>query len=171
VSRIRWVDRRFDFAFAVDLYPELIERLRGTPARAADRLAGVPPEVLIQRSGPHWSPQEHVGHLADLDEALFLPRLDDYDRAVGTLRAADMTNRATEAAQHNARPLDTVLSRFRTTRKGVIDRLESLSAGDFARTAHHARLDRPMRLVDMLFFQAEHDDYHLASISEILRDR
>jgi hypothetical protein len=24
-----------------------------------------------------------------------------------------------------------------------------------------------MRLVDMLFFQAEHDDYHLARISEI----
>jgi hypothetical protein len=24
-----------------------------------------------------------------------------------------------------------------------------------------------MRLVDMLFFQAEHDDYHLARISEL----
>jgi hypothetical protein len=27
----------------------------------------------------------------------------------------------------------------------------------------------PMRLVDMVFFQAEHDDYHLARISELMR--
>jgi hypothetical protein len=27
----------------------------------------------------------------------------------------------------------------------------------------------PMRAVDMLFFQAEHDDYHLARITELIR--
>jgi hypothetical protein len=169
MARIKWVDRRFDFNFPVELYPELIERLRGTPARAGDRLAGVPHEVLVRRSGRHWSPQEHVGHLADLDEVLFLPRLDEYDRAVGTLRAADMTNRTTEAAQHNTRSLDAVLNRFRATRARIIDRLEALTPEDFNRTAHHPRLDRSMRLVDMTYFQAEHDDYHLASITEILR--
>jgi DinB family protein len=163
------VDRRFDFSFPVELYPELIERLRGTPARAADRLAGVRHEVLVRRAGRHWSPQEHVGHLADLDEVLFLPRLDEYDRGVGTLRAADMTNRATEAAQHNALSLDAVLRRFRATRARIIDRLEGLTGEDFTRIAHHPRLDRSMRLVDMVFFQAEHDDYHLASVTEILR--
>jgi hypothetical protein len=26
-----------------------------------------------------------------------------------------------------------------------------------------------MRLVDMLFFQAEHDDFHMARISELIR--
>jgi hypothetical protein len=26
-----------------------------------------------------------------------------------------------------------------------------------------------MRLVDMLYFQSEHDDYHLARISELIR--
>ncbi|MGH7628225.1 MAG: hypothetical protein ACREOF_02335 [Gemmatimonadales bacterium] len=30
-ARIAWAERRFDFTIPVD-YPELIERLRGTPA-------------------------------------------------------------------------------------------------------------------------------------------
>ena len=49
----------------------------------------------------------------------------------------------------------------------LVDRLESLDAEIFARSALHPRLNVQMRLVDMLFFQAEHDDYHLARISEL----
>ena len=37
------------------------------------------------------------------------------------------------------------------------------------RAAHHPRLDKPMRLIDMVFFAAEHDDQHLASITELRR--
>ena len=103
MARIKWSERRFDFSFPVELYPELLERLRGTPARLADRLAGVAPERLIRRPPRGWSIQEHAGHLADLDESLFLPRLDEYALGVATLRAADMTNQQTEAANHNAR--------------------------------------------------------------------
>lgn len=169
MARIRWVDRRFEFNFPLELFPEFIERLRGTPARVAERLANLPRDVLLRRSGRHWSVQEHAGHLADLDEALFLPRLDDYARGVTTLRAADMTNQGTEAANHNALLLEVVLTRFRATRAAILRRLEALLPEDFGRTAHHPRLDRPMRLVDMVYFQAEHDDYHLASITEILR--
>jgi hypothetical protein len=36
--------------------------------------------------------------------------------------------------------------------------------------ALHPRLAVQMRLVDMVCFHAEHDDYHLASIAEILRN-
>ncbi len=169
MTRIRWVDRRFEFTFPVELYPEFIERLRGTPARVAGRLTGVPDELLIRRSGAHWSIQEHAGHLADLDEALFLPRLTEYNHGISTLRPADMSNRATEAAQHNGFALDVVVTRFRSTRAAILDRLETLNRDAFGRTARHPRLDVPMRLVDMVYFQAEHDDYHLASITEILR--
>lgn len=170
MARIKWVDRRFEFSFPVELYPEYLERIRGTPARVADRLAGVSPRILTRRSGKRWSVQEHAGHLADLDEAIFLPRLDEYDRGLPTLRAADMTNRATEAAQHNAQTLDQVVERFRATRAAILRRLEPLGQESFARTARHPRLDMPMRLVDLVYFQAEHDDYHLASITELLRE-
>jgi len=69
MARIKWSERRFDFSFPVELYPELLERLRGTPARLAYRLAGVAPERLIRRPPRGWSIQEHAGHLADLERA------------------------------------------------------------------------------------------------------
>jgi hypothetical protein len=171
VARIKWFDRRFDFNFPVELFPEIIERVRGTPARVSERLSGLPRELLTHRVGEKWSIQEHAGHLADLDEILFLPRLEEYDRGVHTLLAADLTNRTTELAQHNRFSLEAVLHRLRSTRARILERLERLEPGAFARTARHPRLDVTMRLVDLLYFQAEHDDYHLASITTILRER
>jgi uncharacterized damage-inducible protein DinB len=169
MTRIRWFDRRFDFSFPVEVYPELIERLRGTPARVADRLMAIPDEHRVRRAGAAWSIQEHAGHLADLDISLLLPRLEEYEVGVATLRAADPANRHTEDAKHNQRSLDAVLGGLRTARETVIRRLEALEPAIFAREAMHPRLRCPMRLADLLFFHAEHDDYHLASITEILR--
>ena len=34
--------------------------------------------------------------------------------------------------------------------------------------AWHPRLDRPMRVIDLAIFAAEHDDHHLARITELL---
>jgi uncharacterized damage-inducible protein DinB len=168
-ARIAWGERRFDFTFPVDFYPELIERLRGTPARLADRLQSLTPERLVRRVNAKWSMQEHAGHLTDLDLGLFLPRLDDYLAGAKVLRAADMENAATEEAHHNARILAEVLEHARSVRRSVVDRLEGYDAEFFSRTAEHPRLRAPMRAVDMLFFQAEHDDYHLARITELIR--
>ena len=169
MARLKWSERRFDFTFPVDICPELLERLKGTPARVAERLARVAPERLVRRPGRGWSIQEHAGHLADLDEGLFLPRLDEYALGMATLRAADMTNRRTEAANHNARSLNEVLQSLRETRNRIMTRLEALDPDAFAQVAVHPRLGVPMRLVDMVYFHAEHDDYHLASIGELLR--
>lgn len=171
MTRIRWFDRRFDFSFPVEVYPELIERLRGTPARVADRLSAIPAEHRVRRVGAAWSIQEHAGHLADLDVSLLLPRLEEYEVGVATLRAADPANRQTENAKHNQRPLEALLAGLRSARETVIRRLEAFEPGIFARESMHPRLRHPMRLVDLLFFHAEHDDYHLASITEILRGR
>ena len=54
---------------------------------------------------------------------------------------------------------------FRTS---FLERLDALDGSDFARSALHPRLNKPMRLYDMLYFHAEHDDYHLATITERL---
>ena len=169
MTQIKWTDRTFNFDFPAGIYPEIIERLRGTPARAADRLAGITPSMLNRRRGNAWSVLENVGHLADLDDILFRVRLDEYERGVESLQPADMSNRTTEAANHNARTLGEVLEYFRRTRAALIERLEHLDPAVFSRTAFHPRLKVPMRLVDLMFFQAEHDDHHLATISEILR--
>jgi uncharacterized damage-inducible protein DinB len=168
MARIPWFERKFDFNFPAELYPELIERLRGTPARVEDRVKNISPTILTRRDGERWSIQENVGHLYDL-ETLFSGRLDDFDRGVATLRAADLTNRKTHDADHNAKNIEDILESFRRAREKTVKRIEGRAPEFFSRVALHPRLNKPMRVVDSLYFQAEHDDYHLARITELIR--
>ncbi len=166
-NRVPWPQRTFGFDFPVDLYPELMERLRGTPARAEEIARDVSRQVLVQRDGDSWSIQENLGHLADV-ESLFTGRLDDFDAGATTLRRADMTNRATHEARHNDRPIASVLTDLRCRREALVARLEALAPDDFGRTALHPRLGQPMRVVDMMLFHAEHDDAHFARIRVLM---
>ena len=168
-KHLKWTERTFQFTFPVAVYPEMIERLRGTPARLEDRVQAIAPAILTKRDGERWSIQENAGHLLDL-ESLFSRRLDEYLAGAKTLQAADMSNRKTYEANHNQVPLQSILTDFRKQRTNLAARLDSLDSQTFAAVAHHPRLNMPMRLVDMLFFQAEHDDFHLARISELIRE-
>lgn len=168
MQRTDWTDRKFNFDFQVGVLQYIIERLRGTPARLEDALRAYPPEVLTHRHGGEWSMQEHVGHLLDLDE-LHEGRLDDYDAKAATLRAADMSNKKTIAADHNAKPIAKLFAEFRAAREHFVAQLEAMDEAQAARTALHPRLNRQMRVVDMAYFVAEHDDLHLALVSELAR--
>ena len=168
MARPLWFERKFDFNFPVELYPEIIERLRGTPARIEERVRDVPPALLTRRDGDKWSIQENIGHLLDLDE-LFAGRFEDYEHGLEKLRAADLLNQKTHQAQHNSRPVEKILREFRHGRLALVARLESQPPEYFRRTALHPRLNTPMRVTDLLYFVAEHDDHHLARISELLR--
>ena len=165
---IKWTDRRFNFDFPAGIYPEMIERLRGTPARLEELLNGLSPETLTTQADGRWSMQENAGHLLDL-ESLISQRIDEYLAGNPTLHAADMSNRKTYEASHNSVPVTSILQAFRTARHDIVRRLESLDGDIFARAALHPRLNVQMRLIDMLFFQAEHDDHHLARISELTK--
>jgi uncharacterized damage-inducible protein DinB len=167
-QHLKWTDRKFEFTFPVEVFPEMIERLRGTPARLEDRTKSISPELLTKRDGDKWSIQENAGHLLDL-ESLVSGRLDEYIAGAKALHAADMSNRKTHEANHNQVSMATILENFRAQRTQLVSRLDNLAPEMFAAVAHHPRLNVPMRLVDMLFFQAEHDDYHLARISEMIR--
>jgi hypothetical protein len=167
-NRIKWTERQFDFNFPVELYPEMIERLRGTPPRLEELIRSSPPEILTRRDGERWSIQENAGHLFDL-EPLVMRRLAEYIAAARELHAADMTNHKTYEANHNDVSVDSILNGFRGARMRLVEHLDGLPPEMFARVAIHPRLNAPMRLVEMIFFQAEHDDYHLARISELVR--
>lgn len=167
-GRIKWTERKFDFSFPAALYPEMIERLRGTPVRLEDRIGALPLEILRRRDGERWSIQENAGHLLDL-ESLVQQRLDEYIAGASELHAADMTNRQTYAANHNDVPLQSILTEFRRQHLQIVSDLDDLDAEMFSRSAFHPRLKVQMRLVDMVFFQAEHDDFHLARVSELIR--
>jgi uncharacterized damage-inducible protein DinB len=167
-ARVAWIDRRFSFDFPSDVYPELMERLRGTPARLDERVRPLPRNILTVRDGVKWSIQEHAGHVMDLEE-LWAGRIDDFMSDTETLRAADLTNQKTHEANHNSRDVEAILAGFRVQRLALIKRLEGLTPEDFGRTARHPRLAQPMRLCDSMYFAAEHDDYHLARITELVQ--
>jgi uncharacterized damage-inducible protein DinB len=162
-----WFERKFEFTFPVELHPNLCARLRGTPARLEEVVRGAPREVLIRKPPDKWSAQEHAGHLLDI-EPLWMARVDDYLAGGSELTAADLKNRKTHEANHNARPIDEILKQFREARSRLVKRIETIDPGLFARTMTHPRLKQPMRMVDHLYFAAEHDDHHLASMWELL---
>jgi uncharacterized damage-inducible protein DinB len=162
----RWVKREFKLGIPLEMFPNIIERLRGTPARLEDRLLRLPSEVLTHKEGDAWSIQEHAGHLLDLG-TLDQVRLDDFEAGVETLRPADMENRKTYEAEHNKRDIREILAEFRKERCAFVQRLESYDKTFIVREALHPRLKQPMRVVDLAFFIAEHDDHHLARITEI----
>jgi len=168
VPRQPWFERQFRFDLPVTAAPGLIERLRGTAARIEHRLSGITVERLTRRIGDHWSIQENVGHLADL-EPLWLARMEDLAAGRRTLSPADLENRKTHEAQHNTRQLGELVRLFAGIRDDLVGQLESADEADWLRSALHPRLHAPMRLLDLAFFMAEHDDHHLATISDLLR--
>jgi uncharacterized damage-inducible protein DinB len=164
-----WFERKFAFTFPVEQYPNLCIRLRGTPARVEEILREVAREHLVKKPENKWSAQEHAGHLLDL-ESLWMARVEDYVAGLAELTAADLSNRKTDEADHNARPLADILGEFRQARLRLVDRVEEIQPALFALSVIHPRLKQPMRLVDHLYFVAEHDDHHLATIWELLRE-
>jgi uncharacterized damage-inducible protein DinB len=164
-----WYERKFDFSFPVELYPELCMRLRGTPARLEELVHGCAAERMLRAAEGKWSAQEHAGHLLDL-ERLWMARVEDYVAGRSELSVADLSNRGTFEAKYNDRALAKILAEFRSARVAMIDRVEKIDAGLFGCVLLHPRLKVPMRLVDHLFFVAEHDDHHLAIIWGMIRD-
>jgi hypothetical protein len=168
ITLARWTTRTFDHTLPLGLYPAVLERLRGTPARAAELLHQFSKPLRYWRAAPSWSAQQHIGHLDDLHD-LDIRRLQDYASGSAVLSAADMTNRRTDEADHNTVSTDVMLDRLRAHREELTRRLEELDETQAARTARHPRLQRPMRIIDWMYFVAEHDDHHLASAREILK--
>jgi hypothetical protein len=165
-----WFARKFDFAFPVEQYPNVCVRLRGTPARLEEMMRALPRGLPIAKptgqEKEKWSAQEHAGHLLDL-EPLWMARVEDFLSGGETLTVADLSNRKTEEAHHNDHEVKNISAQFREARLSLADRVEKFEPEMFARTMLHPRLKQPMRLVDHLYFVAEHDDHHLARIWEM----
>ncbi|MEE9553816.1 MAG: DinB family protein [candidate division Zixibacteria bacterium] len=168
IDSINWIDRRFNFDFPVGVFPWIIERLRGTPARVEELVRGLTPVILTKQSDGKWSIQENVGHLIKVEE-LHDGRIDDFLAGKEILRPADMENKRTTAADFNSRDIEMVLESIRKVRTNLVKRLEGMDDDLIGHPSRHPRLDIPMRPVDMAYFAAEHDDYHLATIARLAR--
>jgi uncharacterized damage-inducible protein DinB len=163
-----WIERTFHLDFPITKFPDLLERWRGTPARLDERVGGLPRELLVRRPPKGWSIQENVGHLLDIE---FLParRIEQVLAGEPEMIPADMSNRKTIEANHNEADIADLLRAFRSARMATIQRLEGLEESEWGKSAMHARTGLRMRIVDIVHFISEHDDYHLGRIGELIR--
>jgi uncharacterized damage-inducible protein DinB len=164
MEQVKWFDRSFDFSFTQNIFPSILERLMGTPARLEEKFESIRPELLEEKVSGTWSIKEHLGHLSDL-EPLWQQRLEDIVTGRAGLSPTDLQNSATTNADHNAVPLEELLLRFRQVRGRTLGLLGDIDETIIFRSALHPRLKTPMRTIDLFLFVADHDDHHLARIT------
>jgi uncharacterized damage-inducible protein DinB len=168
MQQTKWFERKFDFNSSQNIFPSIIERLAGTPARLDEKFKSIPEKILSERIDNTWTIKENVGHLTDL-EPLWQGRLEDILNDKTEMRPTDLQNRKTTEANHNAVATGTLLKDFRQIRMQTIAMIEKLNAEQIFKSALHPRLKTPMRTMDLFLFVAEHDDHHLARITELTR--
>jgi uncharacterized damage-inducible protein DinB len=168
MEHVKWFDRNFNFNTEQNIFPSIIERLAGTPARLEEKFKTIPSDFLTLRIKNAWSIKENLGHLIDL-EPLWQGRLEDILSGKTELRPADLQNTKTYLANHNDKPLDELLASFRQIRTETVIALENIDESIVFKSAFHPRLKTPMRTMDLFLFVAEHDDHHLARITELSR--
>lgn len=168
MKQVNWFERNFEFNVTQNIFPSLIERLEGTPLRLEHKLSLIPAELLEVQIDNTWSIKENIGHLTDL-ETLWQRRLEEIVLGEKLMTPADLENNKTKLAHHNEQPIRELLGDFRKIRTETLSMLENIDETIIFRSAIHPRLNKPMRTMDLFIFVAEHDDHHLARISELYR--
>lgn len=167
MKKTKWLERKFPVIDDNGLLPSIIERLGGTPARVEEIIGKVKSDLQTLKPNGKWSIKEEIGHLADL-EPLWSGRVDDLIIRAAELRAADLTNQKTHNANHNATDVKVLVRQLREQRQQFVKKLRNLTDEQLNNSALHPRLKTPMRIIDLAYFVAEHDDHHLSSITEIV---
>ena len=167
MERTKWIDRKFTFDISPGWMSYILERLIGTEIRLYAITTSLMEEQLIFQQQNAWSIKQHIGHLNDLEE-LHDGRIDDFLARKQILRAADMKNEKTQKAGHNSKNLTDLMNDFKLLRNHFTNRLTHLDDDTQMLQSLHPRLKVMMRPVDMAFFTAEHDDFHIAMIRGII---
>jgi hypothetical protein len=166
VKRQNWVDHVFNLGVDIGWQNNILTRVRDSSIRIAHHTEHLTENQLTLKIDGKWSIKEHIGHLIDLEIVHHL-RLIEFKNFAPRLTGADMKNVKTETANHNDIKIETLISKFELERQALIQEFNSLSMESKHHISIHPRLKVEMKPVDMMFFVAEHDDHHLASIFEI----
>lgn len=168
MSGMKWFDKKFQFDLPQDKYKSILERLMKNPGIISSLVSALPKETLTKRIDNKWSIQENVGHLIDLEE-LHTGRIDDFISREKILRPADLNNKKTDQANHNEKNISDLLKELKLVREKFINRMGNLNEEVLKTISIHPRLKQPMRPIDMAQFVLEHDEHHIQTIKELLR--
>lgn len=166
---IKWFHRKFNFNDLEGTLPSILERLQDAPLRLENKISGIPEKYYTRKLGEAWTIQEQVGHLGDL-ESLWESRFKDFLKGKEVLTEADLSNTKTYQAGHNQRNMQELLKDFRDKRHMLCIILRSIGHKAEQWLSKHPRLGTPMRPIDLAYFVAEHDDHHLAAITQLFND-
>lgn len=163
MKRTAWFDREFLPIKDNGLFPCILERLEGTAARLTNKINKLQGAWALPENGK-WSINKEVGHLIDLEPLWYERALQIIDNQE-QLKTADLTNKKTHEADHDEKDIRDLIGRFEEEREKLLTVLRQITEADLDKSALHPRLGTPMKLIDLAFFVAEHDDHHLAQIS------
>ena len=163
MQRTEWFDRTFPPIDDNGIMPCIIERLEYTPLRLKHKIEGMGGHLAVAVGG-QWSIQKEIGHLIDLEPLWYNRMLQIIDGAPD-LMAADLTNRKTHETDYDSQEALNLIRILDEHRQRTVGLLRNTTDKDLEKSSRHPRLGTPMKLVDLAFFVAEHDDHHLAQIT------
>jgi len=167
IQQTPWFERAFNFDFPITNFPVIFSRLEGTLFRLQAILMNADDDYCSYNADG-WSVKEHLGHLSDLED-LWWKRMQDFLDRKEILTPADLTNTKTNEARHNEKSLEQLMQQFVVERQRTLETIYGFDRSTLGLMSAHPRLHQPMRLIDSLYFVAEHDDHHTAKISGLLR--
>ena len=145
----------------------IVASLERAPALVVPLVREVPQAILKRRPRPDkWSAHEHACHLATIHPVMFarldLMLTDARPRIVPYFPSAEEEEGALLKAD-----LDQAMERFSNDRRQLVERLNSLSAKDWLRTAEHGEYTHYSVFI-MFRHLAMHDMFHAYRIEELL---
>jgi uncharacterized damage-inducible protein DinB len=169
MRRTNWFERVFPAITDNGLLPGIIERLEGTSARLVEKTKDLPDDFNPQSADGKWSLKKEIGHLPDI-ESLWFERLQQIIADNPDMKVADLANRKTHEAPHDSKTFGELIAEFKPQREKFVAGLRILKDEDLEKTSLHPRLKTPMKVVDLAFFVAEHDDHHLAQVTSLITE-
>jgi uncharacterized damage-inducible protein DinB len=168
MKRTNWFDRVFPPQNDKGVFPCILERLDGTTARLKEKTTSLNPDSTVSTDGK-WSIKKEIGHLIDL-EPLWLARTLQIIDNQKDLKITDLANTKTHETDHDARSFKDLIQEFKQHRNELMCVLKEVTEADLDKAAVHPRLGTPMKIIDLAYFVAEHDDHHLAQISVLIKE-
>lgn len=166
----KWFDRDFNFDFGIEQYDNLLDRLENFPMILNQKLDQIPEQFPTYNTEGKWSINQNIGHLFLL-EIIWRARFQEINDGKKMMSPADLNNTATTRSSFNKLSITELTKCFWYERIKTIDFLKSLNSDDILKSSIHPRLNQPMRVIDLMYFVAEHDQHHMNTILEIMNNK
>lgn len=129
----------------------------------------VPDSVLSEKPMGKWSIKEVLGHLADCDRDIFLPRLKTICKEPHPEFENIDQDRLVEESAWNDRSLEEILRALKEERYAVVDYLRSVPEEQWIRSGVFPN-GKDRTIFDVAYYISQHDAHHLRSIAMLLHE-